>query len=80
MKSFTIALNKVTSPTEKNYTIDVSLSGYTPIIAVGTDAGNMDNNIFYCDISGNKVNIAIKQGYTGDAAIKAHVIVMYLHS
>ncbi|RHP47081.1 hypothetical protein [Clostridium sp. AF32-12BH] len=80
VKSFTIALNKVTSLTEKTYTIDVSLSGYTPLIAIATDYGNVDNNIFYCGISGNKVNIAIKQGYTGNAAIQAHVGVMYLHN
>lgn len=81
IKDYTITLNKITSPTEKNYTIDVSLSGYTPIIAVGADAGNVDNNIFYCKITErNKVTIGIKQGYTGDSAIKAGITVMYLHN
>lgn len=79
-KEHKITLNKVTSPTANNYTIDVSLSGYTPLIAVGADSGNMDNNIFYCKVSGNNVNLGIKQGYTGDVAIQAGVTVMYLHS
>ena len=79
-KEHKITLNKVTSPTANNYTIDVSLPGYIPIIATGADSGNMDNNIFYCKVSGNNVNLGIKQGYTGDAAIQAGVTVMYLHS
>lgn len=79
-KEHKITLNKVTSPTANNYTIDVSLPGYIPIIATGDDSGNMDNNIFYCKVSGNNVNLGIKQGYTGDRAIQASITVMYLHS
>lgn len=80
VKRYQIPIDKVTSLTAKDYTIDVSLSGYTPLIAVGYDSGNMDNNIFYCVISGNSVDITIRQGYTGNVAIRAQIVVMYLHS
>ena len=79
-KRYKVDLDKVTSLTEKNYTVDVSLSGYTPLIAVGYDSGNVDNNIFYCVVNGNSVNMAIRQGYTGNVAIRAQIVVIYLHS
>ena len=77
-KVYKITLKKVTSPTANTYTINASLSGYTPLIAVGTDSGNMDNNIFYCKVSGNNVYLGVKQGYTGDSALQASATVMYL--
>ena len=77
-QTFTQSITVGASPEAKDFEIDVTLNGYTPLGVIGTISGNRYVYMYRQYVDGNMFNGTLKNTHSTSITVSAEVCILYV--